>query len=545
MVRKSINRRELLKRGALLAGSTALAGVAVDALATCDMRALPRPTPELDPVAFGADPTGTANSTEPINRAIASSHASGGGVVRVPPGVYSITRRLDATNNRQGGVYLLPGVSLLGYGATLRMDGNAAHILTSGLTTQPGAVAIVTAKIHKGDSSVTVDTSSGFHVGDEVFCRLGENPIDMPEASYWLYAKISDLPDSHHITLDRPLVTTFNPRSVANPRNRSISKLDKAATDLTIAGFTLTQGLAGNVEDCIFLDHVRRATIRDITAIQPGSGITAYYSESIQIANYRVLQSMKQSGQASKGRGLTFSGVKDCLVEGVELNNCEGAQVFSENYSRGVRLKNVNVELADKASVDGIFTASQYSELAVSRCRVSGPGANALFSANPTLNSTITSQDLELSTSPQLVRGPILSEHTGYLRIHGEPEQLQGDWHTVRKEAQVVHVAPNLRPGRFSLPDGLHRQVTIYASSLVGVVSLFLGTNDGTGLDLLTQLIADQARQISPNNCSLTQFGSGLVPFSTTGRNLTVYTSSSVRPGTFLRVEIEYYVMQR
>jgi hypothetical protein len=82
----------------------------------------------LNPVDYGADPTGKADSTAAINKAIAD--AGSGGAVSFPPGTYKVGGTLNVTG--------LQGLRVLSYagnnhggkvGATLRWQGNATDPL--------------------------------------------------------------------------------------------------------------------------------------------------------------------------------------------------------------------------------------------------------------------------------------------------------------------------------------------------------------------------------------------------------------------------------
>lgn len=536
-----INRRQLLKGGAIGAAVIAGAGGLGQLLASSD-HVISRPTArEIDVTAFGADRRGVANSTDAINRAIGACHSTGGGQVRVPPGVYSITRRSGVSTNGEGGVYVMPGVSLIGYGATLRMDGNASHIQTAGLLTQPGPVATVMSALRSLDVRVGVDSSAGFRPHDEVFCRLGENPVDRPEASYWLFAKVRAIPDTTHIVLDRPVGVDFDPRSVTNGLNKTISKLVNPVSDVTIAGFRLTQGPSGVVQACIALDHVRRVTVRDITADNPGAGLVSYYSQQVRIDGYEVLQSLKQPGQFSKGRGLTFSGVRNCVARNVRLRGCVGGEVFCENYSQGVRVQNVDVDVSGKVARQGVFTGSQRSELSLESCEMRGSGSNVIFAVDHTLNCHITSRDLQLDVSPELLGGPVLANHSGYLRVRGAPKELEGNWSVLKKHSQRVALRPGVPATYVLLPDGLHRRVSIYASSLTGVSRGYLVTSRGHGANVIPHLAAGRTVELPPE-VALTQFGSGLVPVAPTGRGLVLSTDPTVPKGAYLSISVEYYV---
>lgn len=536
---RRISRRELLTWSAL--GGAALVGAGGLAEFVVSSAARPtRPAHQLDVVRYGADPNGVVNSTDAINRAISDCHAMGGGVVRVPPGTYSVTRRAGAVSNGQGGVYLLPRVSLTGYGATLRMDGNASIIQTSGPTTQSAPVSTLIRPIHAGERTLTVDSSSGFAVGDEVFCRLGENPVDRPETSYWLYARVAGLDGPQRLTLDRPVEVTFDPTTVTRAQNRTVTKLVNAVTDVAITGFRLIQGPSGNVENCIRLDHARRLTVRDITARDPGAGLNSYYSEDIAIDGYQVEQSIKQNGQRSKGRGLTFSGVRNCSASNLRLQGCVGGDVFCENYSQNVHVRDVEVILGGKTDGQGIFNATQRSQLRIESCRVQGSGAGAIFSKDPTSNSSITTRDLVLSTQPELVGGPALAQLSGSFNLEGEPGRLHGDWNTVKTQSMTIQLEPNMSAAFFGLPSGLHRRVTIYASALIGITSAFLVTSAGHGKDLLPDLVAGVPKEMPPQS-ALTVFGSQYPPVAPTGRGLVVSTGRGLAQGAYLKVAVEYY----
>ena len=139
------------------------------------------PGPVIDPVAqFGADPSGSSDSTAALQAALDAAAAAGGGVVQMPAGTFRISPQGSNT-------FVLriqhSGVVLRGAGAGQTFLLNTSHqmrgrhiIVANGPSnaawaSQTNPVTAITTDLMQPTRTIPVQDPGGFAVGDEVIVR--------------------------------------------------------------------------------------------------------------------------------------------------------------------------------------------------------------------------------------------------------------------------------------------------------------------------------------------------------------------------------------
>ena len=371
---------------------------------------------EAYPQWFGAKGDGATNDTSAFNKTVSLVHAAGGGNVVVPPGNYVVKRRV--VGSRSASILLKPGVSLIGLNATLILQENCTFI--GGASTLAASTAI-TANVAYGDTTITVSDPSIFAVGDTIGIRVGNNAWDSVETKYFDMVKVVSKAGSV-ITIDRPIMTSMTVASTATA-NKIAYKMTDIIENITISGFTLINDTAngGNAEAGVYLTYARNITAENIKAKNPGAGaLLCAYCYEITGKNIIVTESIRQSGQVSKGRVLNFWNSKNISIETVHGEALEGIFGFFESYCENIQIKNVrfvNSHTSRVNSTTPFMAVLQGSEVFFENVYVEGNGGMPMFDSGGTIGNNYTVRNLILKTKSNIKGSINIIRVEGILRL--------------------------------------------------------------------------------------------------------------------------------
>lgn len=210
-------RREVLKLAAAAAlGAAGAAGAAAFQASRPPPQS--QPPGQFDVVSYGADASGTSDSTAAIQRAIDDAARAGGGTVFFPAGTYACSRPLNADRSA--------GVQLLGMGAetvsaervaTLRYEGGGRAFISARSTAGFGISRLGVVYADAAFTGFVVDLS-GTAAGDTAFARV-ENCVIQGAGQSGAGALLC---------LDRAIISTVTSCNLANAR---IAILGRTAED--------------------------------------------------------------------------------------------------------------------------------------------------------------------------------------------------------------------------------------------------------------------------------------------------------------------------
>lgn len=533
--------------GTLKNPATPLTDAAINATATTINASLARIDRVYDVRKSGATGTGSddtaAIATSQVSAA-AGATANQRSVLALAPGGNHVIGRRVGGSQTNGGIFLERGVSLDGQGATLTLSNNSAFVTNrsplftgdnDGATT---TTATITANVAVSATTYTVNSTTGFSVGDDVMVRLNDNAWDAVETKDWFSAKVLTVNSGTSITLDRPSPAACTVGTTAAV-NKVIRKLYERDDGGFVRNLTMIDPRTGsaNAEAGIELRYVRNYKLSDITASNPGAGaILLAYSENVIASNIRINTSVKQGGQASKGRAINLYNVKNVRVENLYAEQFEGAAVMMESYCRGVVIDGmyvVNNHPTRVNSTTPILVVNQGSDVVIRNLLVEGTGGMPLIDESATTGNRIAIENLWLNTDTPIKGGLDLGYVHGTMRIgntvYGSP---------IRRTVPF-RIFPSMSLSQ-ALPSGLYRSLKCFVTTTTGMgggagMYLVNGNSDTT----IPTLTAGQLVSIGAGN----QYGSDY-PFNTnsTSKRCDLYTDATTpASGEWGFFEIEYW----
>lgn len=314
------------------------------------------------------DPLDPVTTTTEINNAIIALSNAGGGILYLKSGDYYIG--VDTVNDDfdepwwHGGVVLHPNVTIQAEpGARFvwadAVVGNSNVILTN-TDGFPATLndCVITVDPAQGDSTFTVDAVGTLADGDRVLLRLGQNPYDPAEVTWWAHATVTDV-TGNDVTLDRmsPFdldVSSFDPytsQSNDAPRrfpvngNAMIRKLDP---DRFCDGLRVIGGLEFATLDPArtpsqgFAFYNARNIQMDDVSVTDCHGASMNYCESISMDHFRV-NHQDGSGEVYFGRGISFGGVHHLRGRNWHLEGCTQNFLMAEADCRDIRWDGLHI----------------------------------------------------------------------------------------------------------------------------------------------------------------------------------------------------------
>lgn len=356
-------------------------------------KALPNVTEGLVNVVvdFGADPTGATDSTLAIQAAIDAVQVAGGGVVYIPAGTFSVSRR-------GGEDYCLlisaSNVVLRGAGTGSSFISNSTYEMNRADVIQvkaPGGVnwrsegsspVLITSNYPGPTIELAVANVSGFEVGDwiVVFNPISEafvlelnmgagadgvswlDDMGSLQGPRWL-RQILEI-DGNTLTLDAPLRWTINTRDGAEVYKASLNLIEEVGLEAFSIGNKVHPGNEWGEEDyrdsenAAYDTHdswlvnfygVTNSWIRNVSSYGPDSqdvhllsnGVLLRYSRGVTL--YRVsISNVQYGGGGGNGYSIRFNEANECMIVECEVGFCRhgivqwrmenSGNVFIRNY---------------------------------------------------------------------------------------------------------------------------------------------------------------------------------------------------------------------
>lgn len=453
------------------------------------------------------DPSDPTTTTAELNAAIDLLASIGGGRIEFGAAVYMLepADAGDPAPWTKGGIVLRPGVALAGGGpqSTLRWAGGPGSMIA---TPEPSeAPVLITADVAAGDYTYTVASSATFDVGDLVAIRLGQVPVDHPEALWWTFARVADVADGTHVTVDRAAGIPVDVSTISDgdaPGNRSIRRIPAAEAFIgtTISGLRLEcdDPEHGAMEFGINLRYVQGVEVRDVTYANTGAGLAAYYSDGVTFTNCTCVGSRRPvGGHTGYGRGFTLSSVKAARIERCHLTGIETCAVMCEF---GTDLTVDGLEIANtfpsRIQTVGLIFTGEDTVVRVAGLRVTGEGTKVHLAESDGTDRRLELTDLDIATTTTMLHVPLYAlRGPSRFRTVLPSGPIDARFHTPRPWSTMFPL-PYGETVDVPLPAGLISRLRVYVSTLTGVTaSTFIA---GAGADdTPIDLVADELTEIS------------------------------------------------
>lgn len=439
-------------------------------------------------VVLDAADFGTARTHVEINAAIAALPAQGGKVmVRAKDGPWSIGQRLSGDTSA-GGIYIdRSNVTLEFDNTVLNLTGASDFIKIRGLGQTP---VVVTANVAPTDTTFQVTSSATFAVGQDVFLRLGASIYDPIEPSYWLFAKVTAIPDSTHVTIDRPAGQSLTVASVSNTTLKSITVLETFPQNIHVAGtVVLNNPMTGgaNAEAGIYAQIAKNVQVDRVVATNPGAGAVLYqYVDGGLVGSIKCLASARQGGQLSKGRVLNLAECRGVTVETVEAENFEGIPIWAEARTEGCSIGKVVLHnthpTRSTTTLDLIATIGE-ATLSIESVTVTGK-PSYFRGTGGSAGNYFDVQDAYFYTSAR----PIIA-NLDVVKRNLYVDQTR--FNTRRRGRKVIRLVPGQTglSAYFSLPNGIYTELLVYCPSTTGINYFGYGSSGGSSANLVGLLV--------------------------------------------------------
>lgn len=496
-------------------------------------------TLQFDPINvlnFGAVGDGVTDDQPVIQACINAAAAPGGtSAVYVPPtenGYYLDT--LAISGNNLGGLLNVPaGVKLLGNWTKLRFGNKATPFIVARTPELVANTATIVSDLVATDTNINVDDSSLFTIGDVVLVKLAQSTFDVAEPKWWLYAKVSAVPDGSHVTIDRPVCYPLSVAATPTASQRAVTRLDNFVQDFQIGPFDLiaTPGL-GNCQGGVVVACARGGIV-DVTGEETYPGMFGtQYAEHIEVGMISARRISKR-GVGYQGRGIALAESRSITFHNAYFKDCEGPFVWLEEGCRSIKFGTLHVENGYPGRVAGTAILDHYGnvEARYDSIFLTGNYVNLYDTGGDTTSSfDIGSITLGCAEEPYVSATHYSNELD--LPIRG----LR--YKEVRQWSKTFTLTASTT-ATLSLPSGICRRLRLYPSGTTGITSLKL--NNGTSSD---------AGSIHASLSAGVQFTAS-TPIDKTGvfvfnnlepKKIVVITNGSLVLGTSLTVYMDYFV---
>ncbi len=287
--------------------------------------------------------TATGDITQPLQAAVDSVGKAGGGSVRIPPGTFIMSGPVAVPYNNVSIEGAGSGQTTINVSPDFASDDGATDGLfifgrgvgaatNNGWVNKGATVANITAVTHRGDMSVTVDSSSKINVGDWIVIQqvfwtaLVNNNSSSPEPwpanscceFSFTYLRQVTAKSGNQVSVDAPIPWTLDPAN--NPVRVRMTdgqmKENAGLKGITIQFANNTLASTGRPHGTgAYFEGVRNGWVYDVKIFNfPRYGIYLNYSARITVLDSWV-QTAQDKGGDGYGYGFLESPAQNILVK--------------------------------------------------------------------------------------------------------------------------------------------------------------------------------------------------------------------------------------
>lgn len=480
----------------------------------------------------------TTDHTAAFTAAIVEANARGGADVIVPwiPGGYNIGRPNPASMR---GIRVLPNVNVIGLGGVkLNLIDNCDWFYVG---IDELATATITANTAITDTTLTVDSSAGFVIGDQVVVRIGQAAYDAGEVDYWYFANVTAVAIGS-ITLDVPCNYALNVATVTAPAQKRVIKMGNFVDGCTIEGFNFYSAGTGsaNGEHGVYAAYARNLTVKNIQGTNVGAGILAtQFVENLTYDRLSLDKCIRQNGQLSKGRALSIAECKNVHGGSVRGANFDGAFYVGEAGNIGVLNENFHIinSSLTRDNTQALFLLLGERSFHLNTLLVEGNKAPLTntggTSTTPPLpwfeNATMTPTACSLSDTVLVTESAAFSGKTtlGTL-ILGK----------TKTKSLKIELLPSQADKAVLLPAGRISALKIFCSTKVGITNFYVGSGADVVQILPSNLVEGGVYTAAGN---ITGIGRDYALNRLEDKRIRYYTDATVPIGAYLIIEVEYF----
>ena len=374
-------------------------------------------------------------------------------------------------------------VSIVGQGpalTALKSTGGNANLHALSSIFQPSTLdANGVGAITIGQKTFPFTQTTGFVVGDLVFCLMGSDPHDVNEPGGYWFDNVASISAGVSITLKNGA-----PEGYPNPNlgaviwggKSHIYKCAQYCDGVDLRDLTLDSTLNAGDQALGNYWYTRNYTMRNVMvkATQGGfavAGCTNFTADRIHFQNSAAYLTYP----LVSGRLFSLNGCRNSRITNVFATNVEKTAFFFEAQNRGCLLENIELHSTSAGALQGdpfFFVVG---------------GSKGIVAKNVRIQSTVARQfsvvdaDSEFRTEDLTVDGLScayldLTNHSGQLSLNGTVYGPRKTWTKNFPVAAATIIGQNDFLG---LPKGAYAVVRAKMNDITGVNSIFLLTVNG------------------------------------------------------------------
>lgn len=482
-----------------------------------------------------------SDDTPAIVAALAYLDSIGGGelVWPMPSVAYCIGR---VTPGIQEGPTFSSSIRHVGQGLVkIKLIGNCGFFFAQ---SQFGAASTISANTAITDTTFSVADGTIFSPGQDVMVRIGQAAYDAYEPDHWFFAKVVSATSSS-VTLDTPAGYALNAASVTNADNKKIQIVTKLCRSVTIENFELVDDRTGSAsaEYGIRTLGVKNVIVNNVRGYNPGAGLVyGQFCENIVVDGFAIDKSVKQGGQASKGRGFNFAECVNVSVSNGSAVAFDGAFYVGEGGNRNVKFKNILLN-NNSATRD---TANEALFGLLGDRSFECDGLYIIGNKSPLVNTGGTTVKPNGEWFKNLVMAQTTCDITDTVLVDnmtrfGGNVQLGATTLGPRRTVKVkVDLMASQASRYITIPAGQYIRARILLTSKTGITSLYIGNSNnqnqqltlasitaGTWYDIRSQFAIGIGRDYNLNKVA--------------GKRLIYSSDATVPNNAVLWLEVEYF----
>ena len=476
---------------------------------------------------YGATGDGSTDDTTAIAAAIDAAEASGG-TVFFPAGTYRVT----------DGFYVRGKVNLIGEGANTRIIQYGTSFSTSPVLfyyqSPTQTTYTSTGTISGGDTTMTLNSTSGLAVGDNIFLQLGTATYDYTQPYLCMFNRIASIAGSQ-ITLSARV-----PEDISGT-SHNVLLFSNIVEGVTISDLCLEADADAQPDQAMYIERCRNVTVRNVIMNHTGGLINAQ-SENVLFENIYCKRARFYGTYAASGRFINGWGFRNFHIKNVFGMDIDGTGIYFEAMGRMATVENYiyNAGAGVTTSGYGAYVTGGCKGIYFKNCHFNAPQAN-YYGISVIEESTVRSEDIFLYNGT--TSEGFLKTHRGLLGWDGGTGTMS--YYEKIKQFSIKIDLSNTMYNTYKLPGGIYKQVKAYCSDTTGVTHLYFMYNNGgyiNSYDMVSDLSSGTLVDVSP--LALVSLGlDSAYPFNNYDDKQLLLATTTVTGGAYIVVQIEYYAV--
>ncbi|MGA2152380.1 MAG: hypothetical protein ABSG48_09540, partial [Geobacteraceae bacterium] len=440
------------------------------------------------------------------------------------------------TYRMNGGVVTAQSVEIQGNNTTLLQTGTTgyspllyiANAIQNGTPhpAYPGTVATFTGDLAKGQSTITVNNSAGFAVGDTVVLFLGQDPYDAGQHKIRLWRKINTI-NGKSLSFDSPIDEDVSGKFIntypgISPTTHRLVKFTNDIDNVKVNDLNLKQADGIAADAALLMLRMRNVTVENIRI----DGVRSLAIGEVQNATVKNIASNTQ-------QGMDIYGVRNFQMSDVVISGVTTPALYIENQVRGATFENFTIHCSpNKAPGPLIPIYGGSTGVVLKRFTIYMPALGVPVMTVLNQGSEYQTEDFTLLGSHQ---GFPLSNHFGYINYKGV------QYGHIKRFTRTIPITKNMVNTVIDLPDGLYKSFKVFIKSKSGLRDTYLTPGNYTVKIGATDYIPEEGTFDELTGGGYTTIGSSYPWNELPSKKLRINTDATVPEGNYMMIKIETF----